>query len=96
MPNPPMRTIKHTSILIGDHIRVTAMSAGIQLAKTGTVRKRNHWDGNSEYATAEGGVLLTVYKDGTTDMSGTVTVSLLRRIDPDVLPGMGKSDTLFT
>lgn len=82
------RTIKPTSIRIGDLIRVTATDAGVKRSRTGRVSKRNHWDGNTEWSTKEGGVLLTIYKDGTTDMMGRPEIKLIKEKDLDVLPGM--------
>lgn len=90
------RQIKPESIRLDDLIRCTATQGGVQRSRTGVVKQRTVFrnNGGVEFATAEGGVLLTVFKDGSTDMFGTTTVTLISRVDTDTLPGLGHSDTL--
>lgn len=64
---PPIRTIKHESIRLGDVVRISGRIGDMEVARVGTVAKRTHSSIGTEYTTPSGMVLLTVYRDGSTD-----------------------------
>lgn len=90
------RQIKPAYVRLGDLIRVTGQEAGVQRSRTGIVANRTVYrnNGGVELTTAEGGVLLTSYADGSTDMPGNVKVTLIQRTDTDTLPGLEYDATL--
>jgi hypothetical protein len=66
-----VHVIKHSTIQLGDLIRVSGKLHDMNVSRTGTVAKRdNDGRGNVDYLTAKGVRLLTVYKDGSADMTG--------------------------
>lgn len=62
------RFIKHTSIKIGDLIRVHFSFHDMDSTRVGVVAKRDSSTGPTEYMTPKGVTLFTVFRDGTTDI----------------------------
>jgi hypothetical protein len=81
--NPKLINIKPISIRIGDEVSVTGYYYDAKITRTGTVVKRdvNAYSGTTDYSTAQGVTLLSVYKDGTADLRDPKV--LLRNRNPD-------------
>lgn len=70
--------IKPESICIGDTIIVRNEMQDSVVSYTGTVNTRHHYSHTTEYATAQGVVLLACHADGTT-APPNCTITLVNR-----------------
>ena len=85
---PPARNIKHTSIRIGDCITIHYTFHDMKMTRTAVVAKRDIIGRSTEYRTAQGAIIFTVFADGTTDMHVKRIVWLSSSNDtvPDITP----------
>lgn len=85
----PARYIKASSIQLGDTIRITGTWHDMEMSRKGTVAKRtvDPRSGTTEWITAQGIVLHTVFKDGSSPHPARV-ITLLNRVADLTLPGL--------
>lgn len=65
---PPIRTLKASSIRIGDTLRITGKINDMEITRVGVVKKRDITSSGTDYLTASGMVLVSEFRDGTHDL----------------------------